>query len=120
MTEGGGNKRGIEEREVDGLQFVGEQDGPVERKLKAGLVEVMRVDTNVMRGYLARVMSDGEPEVALCLVTRGGQVEPLVRRVHAVFAGIFSAANHLDIVVLGPEQQAQIDVVCRAFYPNPD
>ena len=45
---------------TDGLRFLGEQDGPLERILKERLVEMFRGEAAVSRAYLARAdLGDG-------------------------------------------------------------
>ena len=106
---------------VPALRFVGEQDGPPERELKARLVEVFRLDSRVARAYLARVeYGDGSGmHIALCLSSSfAGFDQALVREIGGVFASLFGSHEHLDTVFLREEQEETLTQVCRAFYPT--
>lgn len=106
----------IEEREVQGLTFIGEQVGEPERRLKSDLLTLFRTEPTVARAYLAKIMSDGVQGVALCLVTGDGGIEAIVPRIGALFARPFSTAMHLDILDLSAEQEGRLAAVCRPFY----
>jgi hypothetical protein len=62
-------RRAAEARTEPRVEFLGEQDGPPERKLKASIVEELTGVPAISRAYLARVgyQPQGRPAVALCL-----------------------------------------------------
>lgn len=76
------------------VQFLREHDGKPERVLKAQLIECFR------RAYLAQTSSGDQLSVTLCLKTKHGPDESLVREIGAIFAGIFVVQEHLDILFL--------------------
>jgi hypothetical protein len=97
------------------IDFVHEQDGPLEQQLKQSLRNDLR-SAGVQRAYLARV-SYGDPgsyEVALCLITR--EDPALAARVGSVFAQLFGTNSHLDIMFPAPDQEARLAAVCRPFF----
>ena len=94
--------------------FVGEQDGEPERLLKDALVTDFRNAAGLKRAYLARVQYADGAHVALCLAAPEDPV--LVERIDARFAGIFGQHEHLDIMFLGPGQEAELQRVCAPFH----
>src|SRR5258706_2136678 len=96
------------------IEFLGEQDGMVERQLKDELTALLRCDPTVDRAYLARVRYNGKANgVVLGLLTDGDdESEALVKQVGAAFASIFNAKAHLDIIFLTDAQDADIRKVC--------
>lgn len=106
----------FEERAAVGLDFIGEQDGEPERRLKFELKTLLRTEPTVARAYLAKISSNGERGVALCLVTGDGGVEAIVPRIGALFARQFSTAMHLDVIDPSAEQEARLAAVCQPFY----
>src|ERR1700687_2662750 len=105
-----------EELDVQQIKFVGEQDGPVEQRLKQKLSELFLRDRSVDKAYLARAIIDGGPTVVLALQTEGGDEPRLAEQVGSTFASIFSANQHLDVVFLSDEQHAKVRGVCRSFF----
>jgi len=104
--------------QVPQVRFVGEQDGPPERELKGKLVEFFGRDKSVRAAYLARVMF-GEVtniNVALCVRTQFGSDPGLADKVGRIFASMFGAHEHMDIVFLNEQQEAQLTKVCAAFF----
>ena len=94
--------------------FTGEQDGEAERRLKQALAESFR-GSAVRRAYLARARIDGIATVALAL-NADSESEAVVRQASAVFASIFNAQAHLDVVFVDAAQESDLRRVCRAFY----
>src|SRR5258708_37084240 len=103
---------------VDGVEFVGAQEGPNESTLKAALVELFSQEHTVTRAYLARVKY-GEAatvHVALCLCTAGGANDKLVEQIRRLFASAFSADMHLDILFIEQINEAALVDVCGPFF----
>jgi hypothetical protein len=94
--------------------FVGEQDGEPERLLKDALVAEFRNVAGLKRAYLARVEYADGVHVALCLAAP--EDSALVERIGARFAGIFGRHEHLDVLFLGPSQEAELQRVCAPFH----
>lgn len=107
----------VEEHPVSGLEFLHEQDGEQERRLKGDLIELLRQNADVERAYLARAVNEGVETVILCLATSADAPDlNLPPQIGKIFAGIFSAEDHLDILFLGEDQEASLTQVCKPFY----
>src|SRR5580704_7536699 len=107
------------------LKFVGEQDGPPERTLKARLIELFEQKGGVRRAYLARITFEGTDahSVALCLYAGSAArilVEKaerdLVEKIGGIFASIFVRQEHIDIMFANKTQVAELDQCCRPFF----
>lgn len=96
------------------VRFVGEQDGAPELLLKDALVADLRAAPEVKRAYLARVEYQDEKHVALCLA--GPVDRSLVERIGSRFAEIFGQHEHLDILFITTEQEAELARVCAPFH----
>jgi hypothetical protein len=96
------------------VSFVGEQDGEPERVLKSSLVNDFRNVAELERAYLARVEYADGMHVALCLAAR--EDPQLVERIGVRFSEIFGRHEHLDILFLGPGQEAELQRVCAPFH----
>ena len=99
------------------IEFLGEQDGDVERELKSRLISVLAGFSVVQRAYLVRVgfQPDAAPSVALCLVSE--QHDPaIVEKVRRQFASLFAADVFLDMLFLDPSAEADVARVCSPFY----
>ena len=97
------------------VDFVHEQDGPVEQQFKQALVSHLR-SAGVERAYLVHV-SYGNPdayEVALCVIAP--EDPAIASRVGAVFAQLFGKDSHLDIMFPSPDQEARLAIVCQPFF----
>jgi hypothetical protein len=93
--------------------FVVEQDGDIERILKARLVERFRSSIQVTEAYLVGVRYDDSPQ----LKTDGKLANyDLVRVASSEFTKIFARTESLDTIFLTPAQEQQISVVARPFY----
>jgi hypothetical protein len=106
---------------VPDIEFLGEQDGQVERQLKDALAALLRREPTVDRAYLARVRYDGTTSgVVLGLLTDGDdESEALVGQVGTAFASIFDAKTHLDVIFLTDQRDTDIRRVWAAFYERP-
>ncbi len=99
-------------------RFLGEQDGMPEAELKARLIVVFGRRRTVASAYLARVEYPGQPSVAvaLCLRTQPGLEQNLVAEVSEVFSKLFSQREHLDVLFLTDEMEAELKVHCHPFF----
>jgi hypothetical protein len=105
-----------EQRHVRDPKFVGEQDGPTELILKQKLTETFAREPAVQRAYLAR-MSDGQNvTVVLALRAQPGFEQTLVQQIGSIFASIFNAKEHLDIVFVTNADELELKKVCRPFF----
>jgi hypothetical protein len=112
------SRRRPEIRSESRVEFLGEQDGPVEGKLKSLLALELAQFPEISNAYLARVgfQPENKTSVALCLRSSGGKEEIIVKQVGARFAEIFDKAVFLDILFLNPQQEVDLKRVCSAFY----
>ncbi|THD51038.1 MAG: hypothetical protein E8A46_16715 [Bradyrhizobium sp.] len=103
---------------VPDITFLGEQDGPAEQRLKEALAVLLRLDATVTRAYLARVIYDGSTSgVMLGLLTDDEEESPkLAEQLGKAFAVLFNTEDHLDIVFLSGELDAEISDACPPFY----
>jgi len=108
----------IDEFATPDITFLGEQDGPAERRLKEALGVVLGLDRSVIRAYLARVLYDGKASgVMLALLTDDGEdSEKLVAQAGKAFAALFNTRENLDVIFLCEEKDAEISKVCPPFY----
>jgi len=113
-------RRPTEVRSEPRLEFLGEQDGPVEGKLKGALALDLAQFPEVTRAYLARVgfQPANKTSVALCVRSSGGNEEAIVKRVSARFAEVFNKTVFLDVLFLTSQQEVDLKRVCSAFYPT--
>ena len=100
------------------IYFVGEQDGRSERLLKDKLTDFFRRDESVNKAYLAKVnfAEDKNASVVLGLQTQFGPDKGMVAKIGAIFALVFNAEEHLDILFLTDSQEIELTKVCRPFF----
>jgi hypothetical protein len=111
------SKKPVEEIQVPQVHFLGEQDGPPERELKSRLTDLFQ-HQSVERGYLARVVyeGDGVIAVALCIRRQIGPDSGLAEKVGQIFAAMFGKDQRLDIIFLSGEQETELANTCRPFF----
>lgn len=116
------SKRKTLELQQESLRFISEQDGPIERDLKARLIALFHSDNVVTRAYLAAVDYGDLTtySVALCIRTLSKTDGALVERIGSIFASLFSPEEHLDIIFLVDGQESQLLAVCRPFFRSED
>lgn len=98
--------------------FLDEQDGPIELKFKAKLISFFQRDKSVQMAYLVRVYYGDKKNggVALCLKTQFGPDKGMAAKIGMIFASLFGAHEHLDIIFLDNEQETRIIKVCKPFF----
>ena len=99
------------------IEFLGEQDGDVERDLKAALIGLFARFPSVRRAYLARVgfQPATAPSIAICLALEHPN-QRIVREICDAFRPMFSSDAFVDVLFLTPEQEIDAARVCSAFY----
>ena len=104
-----------------GVVFLGEQDGPPERDLKAKLSEFFVRNGTVHAAYLAIVQYPGSNahHVAVCMKATAVDDPALAEEVGSAFRALFGGHEHLDILFLKGLQEVQLARVCRPFFPTP-
>jgi hypothetical protein len=98
------------------IEFVSEQQGPPEQKLKAELVALFRREGTIDKAYLVRTKSADVENVVLALVRSAGADMDLVQKVGELFAAMFGRHEHLDVLFLSAPQQATVREVCAPFF----
>jgi len=99
------------------IEFLGEQDGAIERQLKDAFLPLLQASL-VQRAYLVRVGFQ-PPEagtVALALIPKGAEDIALVKRVGDRFRTLAPADVFLDILFLSDVQEEDVARVCLQFY----
>src|SRR5713101_5540460 len=93
------------------LVFVGEQDGPAERALKAELKVLFDRSKNVRSAYLAiaRTESDLHNSVVLCVrLASEAEDEALVDEIGAIFSKGFNREEHLDVCFVDAVKEQEV------------
>lgn len=102
------------------VRFIGEQDGPTERDLKARLSNLFAEDSEIATAYLvkAELTRGVVPENSVMLAIRRSQGDsaPLRNRISELFASVFPKNARLDIAFLTPEKEAEVAAVAKPFY----
>jgi hypothetical protein len=99
--------------------FLGEQDGPVERELKAYLVEnCLSPQWCVSSAYLARVSYQETPglTVALCLWGGKENATAIVESIGTAYSRQIGATERMDIFFLDESQHQAVGRVAKPFY----
>jgi len=111
-------QRPIEEMQAPKMRFIGEQDGPPERDLKARLVDFFHQDKSIRSAYLARVLYDDQTteNVVLCLQTQSGPDRYLAEKIGQIFGSMFGSQEHLDIIFISDAQKPELSKVCKPFF----
>ena len=104
------------------VRFVGEQDGPSERRLKECFVEHFRKQATVERAYLALAdHGDGKrAHVTLAIRSSSGEDPTLIRKLQSIFSSMFSSHEHLDMMFIQEDEEHQLQGVCKPFYQTSD
>ena len=82
------------------------------------MIEFFSRDQSATKAYLAKVRLGNEQinSVALCVRTLFGTDNGMVEKIGTIFASVFNAQEHLDIVFLSDEQEASLITVCQPFF----
>jgi hypothetical protein len=112
----------VQDRQESTLRFVAEQDGEVERELKAKWATILAQPNGVTRAFLARTTSGTGPEhsVTLCICPRSAQAEALVQALARPFREKFGSDQYLEIAFLNASQEAEVSQVAKPFFPQPN
>jgi len=107
-----------EKLRVQKVEFLGEQDGVPEQKLKALLTPLLKRNESVVRTYLVRVSYDNlyEFNVALCVRTEVDIEPELMSEINRIFAETFRVSEHLDVIFLNGETEKRVASVANPFY----
>jgi hypothetical protein len=99
------------------IQFLAEQKGAFEDKVKAALLPTLKAHPQIKRAYLVSIIyGESERSVALCLSSTSSADMDVVTDVNAVFSSIAGADLHLDVVFVSEEQHRRIAQIAEPFY----
>jgi len=104
------------ETRVSKILFLHEQIGVPELLLKNRISDLFKHHAEVQRAYLAQIEADGCLGVALCIRCSCSPDRSLVEKIGPIFAAVFNAREHLDIIFLNEEQETEIVDVCLPFF----
>ena len=102
------------------INFIGEQDGDIERSFKIALNNVFIKSEKCIRAYLvqAQYTNSSLVSVILCIKTQNGEDEAIVDACTHVFKSSFSCDQYLDIIFISDNQELKIRQVCCPFYTS--
>ena len=100
------------------VKFLGEQDGPVERTVRARWLPILSANPQIRRAFLVRASYEGpnDVHVVLALCSNGGPDLNLIEALRVPYAAIFSRDCPVDMVFVSATQESQIERVCPPFY----
>jgi hypothetical protein len=100
------------------ITFIGEQDGPVERTIKARWLPILSAHVEVRRAFLVRATYEGQNgvHVVLALCSNAGADLKLIEALRVPYAAIFSRDCPLDMGFVTSTQESEIERVCSPFY----
>jgi len=103
---------------VPRFSFLGEQDGPVERTVKARWLPILAARPEIRRAFLVRASYEGPNDlhVVLALCSSAGPDVSLIEALRVPYAAILSRDCPLDIVFASATHESQIERVCPPFY----
>jgi len=103
------------------VQFLHDQDGPMERTIKQRLSEFFRDVVQVEEAYFVRVLYSGNvQEVALCVYgTPEMDAQLVLKGTQQVYQRAVNTDQTLHTIFLTPAQHVDITKVCKSFYRSP-
>jgi hypothetical protein len=103
---------------VPRIKFLGEQDGPVERTVKARWLPILSESPEIRRAFLVRASYEApnDVHVVLALCSNGGPDRNLIEALRVPYAAIFSRDCPLDMAFVNASQESDIERVCPPFY----
>jgi hypothetical protein len=107
-----------EEHTVPKITFIGEQNGVPEQELKSELNILFSKTITVRSAFLTRVDYGNSDEfnVALCIRSDMPEDVDLKKEAGRIFSAQFGPHEHLDIIFLRMEQEADLRHVCKPFF----
>jgi hypothetical protein len=108
----------VTEVRVPKVTFLGEQEGPVERTVKAQWMPILSAHAEVRRAFLVRAAYEGQSDaqVILALCSASGANSKLVEALRVPYSAIFSRNCPLDMAFVTASQESEIERVCAPFY----
>ena len=108
----------VAQQHVAKVKFLGEQDGPVERTIKAQWSTILSTRPQIRRAFLIRASYEGSNEmhVVLALCSKAGADLNLLEALRVPYTAIFHPDCPLDMVFANSTQESHIEKVCAPFY----
>ena len=108
----------VTQQRVPTVNFLAEQDGPVERTVKARWLPILSAAPQIRRAFLVRAAYEGPNDlhVVLALCSTAGADLKLIKALRVPYADIFSRDCPLDMMFVSSAQGSQIERVCPPFY----
>jgi hypothetical protein len=102
---------------VGKLRFLAEQDGPVERDLKAQWLPILTAAPQIRRAFLVKCAYDqGDQHVVLVLCSTNAPDLGFLEAMRVPYARAFHRDCPLDMMFATATQESQIESVCPPFY----
>jgi hypothetical protein len=103
---------------VQKVKFLGEQDGLVERAVKARWSEILSAYPEIRRAFLVRASyeASNDMHVVLALCSNAGADQGLIEALRIPYAALFHQDCPLDMVFANAPQESLIEEVCAPFY----
>jgi hypothetical protein len=100
------------------VQFLGEQDGPIEQEIKARWRPIFVTFPDVLRAYLTIASYDQlrTHQVVLCIYSKVGEDQLLINALAQPFREMFNSQTPLDITFISSFQEEDVKKVCKPFY----
>ena len=104
--------------EVPSVTYLGEQDGPVERTMKARWLPILSMRPEIRRAFLVKASYKGQSDVhvVLALSSTSAPDRRLIDELRVPHAALFSRDCALDMMFLKPAEESDVEKVCRPFY----
>ena len=100
------------------IKFIGEQDGPREKMLKAALAMLFQADNIVKRAYLARLDIGEGFTVGLCIKANPLPDLSYPDKINELFMKVMGPGGYLHILFLTDDQEIEVRRVCQPFYES--
>jgi hypothetical protein len=103
---------------VPKITFIGEQDGEVERTMKARWLPILAAHPEIRRAFLVRAAYEEQQDVHVMLApcSNGPGDVKVIESLRVPYAGIFSRDCPLDMAFVTSTQQSEIERVRPPFY----
>lgn len=92
-----------------------------DQRLAGELAALFAAVPEIQRAYLARVSTAGEPQgvLTVCMATRSGVADEVVRRVGRIYADTHGTDGVLDVLELDPGTEQALAGSVTPFYGTP-
>lgn len=101
---------------AQGIIFLPLYDGETELLLKEKLRFAFRFEKRIELAYLVYAQHSNTRETTIILGIKAPEEQAIIEKTAVVFASIFDAKQHLDILFISDEQERQIQAIAFPFY----